>query len=81
MVQGSSIYPEIIEQVRKVTANYARGDRPRQQHTHEHVPGNNPKAAMWDYLKNHPEFDIDKSNEQAPDRRGSRWIFAALQLR
>lgn len=24
-------------------------------------PGNNPKTAVWEYLKNHPEFAIDKS--------------------
>jgi cephalosporin hydroxylase len=24
-------------------------------------PGNNPKTAVWEYLKDHPEFDIDKS--------------------
>jgi cephalosporin hydroxylase len=24
-------------------------------------PGNNPKTAVWDYLKIHPEFEIDKS--------------------
>lgn len=24
-------------------------------------PGNNPKTAVWEYLKAHPEFEIDKS--------------------
>ena len=24
-------------------------------------PGNNPKTAAWEYLKTHPEFEIDKS--------------------
>lgn len=24
-------------------------------------PGNNPKTAVWKYLKNHPEFEIDKT--------------------
>jgi cephalosporin hydroxylase len=24
-------------------------------------PGNNPKTAVWEYLKGHPEFEIDKS--------------------
>ena len=24
-------------------------------------PGNNPKTAVWEYLKNHPEFEIDNS--------------------
>lgn len=26
--------------------------------------GNNPKTAVWDYLKTHPEFEIDKSIPQ-----------------
>lgn len=26
-------------------------------------PGNNPKTAVWEYLKTHPEFEIDKSVE------------------
>jgi cephalosporin hydroxylase len=26
-------------------------------------PGNNPKTAVWKYLKTHPEFEIDKSIE------------------
>ncbi len=25
------------------------------------APGNNPKTAVWQYLKDHPEFEIDKS--------------------
>jgi cephalosporin hydroxylase len=100
MIQGSSIAPEIIEQVRAVTANYSRVlvclDS---NHTHDHVlaelqayaplasqgsycvvfdtviedmpkemfpdrpwgPGDNPKTAVWEYLKTHPEFEIDKS--------------------
>ncbi|RMG85936.1 MAG: cephalosporin hydroxylase, partial [Chloroflexi bacterium] len=24
-------------------------------------PGNNPKTAVWEYLKAHPEFEIDRS--------------------
>jgi cephalosporin hydroxylase len=24
-------------------------------------PGNNPKTAVWEYLKTHPEFEIDQS--------------------
>jgi len=24
-------------------------------------PGNNPKTAVWEYLKTHPEFQLDKS--------------------
>jgi cephalosporin hydroxylase len=100
MIQGSSIAPEIIEQVRAVATNYSRVlvclDS---NHTHEHVlaelqayaplaskdsycvvfdtviedmpkemfpdrpwgPGDNPKTAVWEYLKTHPEFEIDKS--------------------
>lgn len=100
MIQGSSIAPEIIEQVRTVAANYSRVlvylDS---NHTHAHVlaelqayasltsigsycvvfdtliedmpkemfqdrpwgPGDNPKTAVWEYLKTHPEFEIDKS--------------------
>lgn len=100
MIQGSSIAPEIIEQVRAVAANYSRVlvclDS---NHTHSHVlaelqayapltsidsycvvfdtviedmpkemfpdrpwgPGDNPKTAVWEYLKTHPEFEIDKS--------------------
>jgi cephalosporin hydroxylase len=25
------------------------------------APGNNPKTAVWEYVKTHPEFEIDKS--------------------
>ncbi len=100
MIQGSSIAPDIIEQVRAVASNYSRVlvclDS---NHTHEHVlaelkayasltskdsycvvfdtviedmpkemfpdrpwgPGDNPKTAVWEYLKTHPEFEIDRS--------------------
>lgn len=100
MIQGSSIAPEIVEQVKQVAIGYERVliclDS---NHTHEHVlaelqayapltslnsycvvfdtlvedmpadmfpdrpwgPGNNPKTAVWEYLKAHPEFEIDKS--------------------
>lgn len=100
MIQGSSIAPEIIEQVRQVAQGYQRIlvclDS---NHTHDHVlaeleayaslssvgsycvvmdtlvedmpkemfpdrpwgPGDNPKTAVWEYLKSHPEFEIDKS--------------------
>jgi cephalosporin hydroxylase len=103
MIQGSSIDPEIIEQVCAVAATYSRVlvclDS---NHTHEHVlaelqayapliskdsycvvfdtlvedlpkelypdrpwgPGDNPKTAVWEYLKTHPEFKIDKSIHQ-----------------
>lgn len=100
MIQGSSIAPEVIEQVKAVAKNYQRVlvclDS---NHTHDHVlaeleayapltsvgsycvvfdtivedmpkemfpdrpwgPGDNPKTAVWEYLKNHSEFEIDKS--------------------
>ncbi len=100
MIQGSSIAPEIVEQVKAVAKDFVRIlvclDS---NHTHEHVlaelnayaplasvgsycvvfdtvvedmpgdmfpdrpwgPGNNPKTAVWEYLKTHPEFEIDKS--------------------
>ena len=100
MIQGSSIAPEVIEQVKAVAKNYKRVlvclDS---NHTHDHVlaeleayapltsvgsycvvfdtivedmpkamfpdrpwgPDDNPKTAVWEYLKNHSEFEIDKS--------------------
>ena len=100
MIQGSSIVPDVIEQVQQVAKEYERVlvclDS---NHTHDHVlaeleayapltsigsycvvfdtivedmpadmfpdrpwgPGNNPKTAVWEYLKTHPEFEIDKS--------------------
>lgn len=100
MIQGSSISPEVIAQVRAVAKNYQRIlvclDS---NHTHDHVlaeleayaplttvgsycvvfdtivedmpkemfpdrpwgPGDNPKTAVWEYLKTHSEFEIDKS--------------------
>lgn len=100
MIQGSSIAPEVIEQVRQVAKGYQRIlvclDS---NHTHDHVlaelqayaplaskgsycvvfdtvvedmprelsgdrpwgPGNNPKTAAREYLKTHPEFEIDRS--------------------
>jgi cephalosporin hydroxylase len=100
MIQGSSIAPEIIEQVRQAAQGYQRVliclDS---NHTHKHVlaelnayadltsvgsyccvfdtiveempksmfpdrpwgPGDNPKTAVWEYLKLHTEFEIDKS--------------------
>lgn len=99
MIQGSSIAPEVIEQVKSVAKNYQRVlvclDS---NHTHDHVlaeleayapltsvdsycivfdtiiedmsksmfserpwgPSDNPKTAVWEYLKTHPEFVIDK---------------------
>lgn len=100
MIQGSSIAPEVIEQVIEVAKNYQRVlvclDS---NHTHDHVlaeleayapltsvgsycvvmdtliedmpkamfsdrpwgPGDNPKTAVWEYLKTHSEFEIEKS--------------------
>lgn len=102
MIQGSSIAPEVIAQVRNVAKDYHRVlvclDS---NHTHAHVlaeleayapltsvgsycvvfdtivedipkemfpdrpwgPGDNPKTAVWEYLKTHPEFEIDKTIE------------------
>ena len=100
MIQGSSIAPEIVAQVKAFAANYSRTmvclDS---NHTHSHVleelkayapftsigsycvvfdtvvedmpkdlapdrpwgPGDNPKTAVWEYLKTHPEFVIDSA--------------------
>jgi cephalosporin hydroxylase len=100
MIQGSSIAPEVIAQVKQIASNYKTVlvclDS---NHTHDHVlaeleayapltsvgsycvvfdtivedmpeemfpdrpwgPGDNPKTAVWEYLKTHPEFEIDKS--------------------
>jgi cephalosporin hydroxylase len=98
MIQGSSIDPEVVTQVKEIAANYKRVlvclDS---NHTHDHVlaeleayapltsigsycvvfdtivedmpasmfpdrpwgPGNNPKTAVWEYLKTHSDFEID----------------------
>ncbi len=100
MIQGSSIAPDIIEQVKQIAKNYSRIliclDS---NHTHDHAlaeleayasltsvgsycvvfdsviedmpdelfpdrpwgQGNNPKTAVWEYLKTHTEFEIDQS--------------------
>ncbi|OOG66703.1 cephalosporin hydroxylase [Sinorhizobium sp. A49] len=100
MIQGSSIAPEIVDQVRKVAAGYSRIliclDS---NHTNAHVleelnlyapmtsvgsycvvfdtivehlpkelsgnrpwgPGDSPKTAVAEYLKRHPEFEVDQS--------------------
>jgi cephalosporin hydroxylase len=100
MIQGSSIAPEIGEEVCSIAANYKRVlvclDS---NHTHGHVlrelqmyaplaskgsycvvfdtviedmpkemfpnrpwgPGDSPKTAVWEYLRTHPEFEIDTS--------------------
>ena len=100
MIQGSSIDPGVVLQVRDVAAKYKRVlvclDS---MHTHAHVlgelnayaplvsvgsycvvfdtfvedmpkrffadrpwdVGDNPKTAVWEYLKTHPEYEIDRS--------------------
>ena len=100
MIEGSSVSPEIIAQVRKRAESFERIlvclDS---NHTHDHVlgelnayaeltsvgsycvvfdtiiedmpagsfpdrpwgKGNNPKTAVHEYLKTHPEFEIDKT--------------------
>jgi cephalosporin hydroxylase len=102
MLEGSSVDPAIVEQVRALV-----GDAKRvlvcldSNHTHDHVlaeleaygpmvsrgsycvvfntviedmpngrypnrpwgPGNNVKTAVWEFLKSHPEFAIDKQGE------------------
>lgn len=44
------VFDTVVEDMPKELA----GDRPWS-------PGNNPKTAVWEYLKSHPEFEIDKS--------------------
>jgi cephalosporin hydroxylase len=103
MIQGSSIAPEIIAQVKEHAKSAKRVlvflDS---NHTHDHVlaeleayarlasvgsycvvfdtivedlpddtypdrpwsKGNNPKSAVWQYLKSHPEFEIDKQIDE-----------------
>lgn len=100
MIQGSSIDPNIVADVKRIAGQYQRVlvclDS---NHTHDHVlaeleayaplasvgsycvvfdtliedmpvdaypdrswgPGNNPKTAVWEYLKAHEEFEIDTS--------------------
>jgi cephalosporin hydroxylase len=100
MIEGSSIAPAIVAQVKEIAKGYERIlvclDS---MHTHAHVlaeleayapltsvgsycvvfdtmiedfaadkfhdrpwgPGDNPKTAVWAYLKDHPEFEIDRS--------------------
>lgn len=47
------VFDTVVEDMPKELA----GDRPW-------GPGNNPKTAVWEYLKTHPEFEIDKSIHQ-----------------
>jgi cephalosporin hydroxylase len=99
MIEGSSIAPDIIREVKAKAASKRRVlVSLDSNHTHDHVlaelhgyapltsvgsycvvfdtvvedlpaevfpdrpwgPGNNPKTAVWEYLKTHPEFEIDK---------------------
>lgn len=98
MIQGSSIAPETVTQVKEIAKGYKRIlVTLDSNHTHDHVlaelqayaplvskgsycavfdtivedmpaelssdrpwgPGNNPKTAVWEYLKTHSEFEID----------------------
>jgi cephalosporin hydroxylase len=100
MIQGSSIAPEVVAQVRAAAAGRQRVlISLDSNHTHAHVlaeleayapltsvgsycvvfdtviedmpaamfpdrpwgPGDNPKTAVFEYLKSHPEFEIDKA--------------------
>lgn len=100
MIQGSSIDPSIIDQVKAHSKGYKKIlVSLDSNHTHDHVlaeleayapltsvgsycvvfdtliedmpedmfsnrswgPGNNAKTAVWEYLKLHPEFEIDKA--------------------
>jgi cephalosporin hydroxylase len=100
MIQGSSIAPEVVTEVREIAKGYKRIlVSLDSNHSHEHVlaelqayaplvskgsycvvfdtlvedmppdqtsdrpwgPGNNPKTAVWEYLKMHDELVIDKS--------------------
>lgn len=99
MIQGSSIAPDTIAQVKDIAQDYERVlVSLDSNHTHDHVlaeleayapltsvgsycvvfdtivedmpadmfpdrpwgPGDNPKTAVWEYLKTHPELEIDK---------------------
>lgn len=99
MIEGSSVAPAVVEQVRAHAAGRKRVlISLDSNHTHEHVlaeldayapltsvgsycvvfdtviedlpadmfpdrpwgPGDNPKTAVREYLKTHPEFEIDK---------------------
>jgi cephalosporin hydroxylase len=100
MIEGSSIAPEVISQVKaKAAGKHSVLVMLDSNHTHDHVlgeleayanlttvgsycvvfdtliedmpadstsdrpwaRGNNPKTAVWDFLRRHPEFEIDKS--------------------
>src|ERR1700686_5137772 len=102
MIQGSSIAPEIIEQVKAKASGKQRVlGCLDSNHTHDHVlaelqgyarltsvgsycvvfdtmiedmpgemfpdrpwgPGNNPKTAVWEWLKTNTEFEIDKQTD------------------
>ena len=100
MIQGSSIAPVVISQVKEIAQCYQRVlVSLDSNHTHDQVlaeleayaplvtvssyfvvfdtgiedlssgsfpdllwdKGNNPKTAVWEFLKTHPKFEIDKS--------------------
>jgi len=46
-------YCVVFDTIVEDTAEYSSSDRPW-------GAGNNPKTAVWQYLKTHPEFEIDK---------------------
>lgn len=98
MLQGSSVAPEIVEQIKARAAGRRVMVSLDSNHTHDHVlaemqayaplvsvgsycvvfdtviedvpaeiysdrpwgPGNNPRTAVTEYLKSHPEFEIDR---------------------
>jgi cephalosporin hydroxylase len=47
-------YCVVFDTVVEDTADCCPSDRPWGK-------GNNPKTAVWEYLKTHPEFEIDKN--------------------
>lgn len=98
MIQGSSIDPDVVSQVKEIASGYKRVlISLDSNHTHKHVlaeleayapltsvgsycivfdtvvedlpgdtysdrpwaPGDNPKTAVWEFIKSHPEFEID----------------------
>ena len=103
MIEGSSIDPAVLEQVRQVAAGHERVMVVLDSnHTHAHVreelqlygplvrrgsylivldtvvedmpadffldrpwgPGNNPKTAVWEFLKQNDRFEIDRELEE-----------------
>ena len=52
MISGSSILPETVDRVYAFAAQYAKKLV---------CLSNNPETAIFEILKNHPEFEINKS--------------------